>query len=62
MNYRLKWLTETVEKYLNKFAPKLWNYSPAVISFFLGMTTAFFYRDELNFPTYLRIKKAYLMN
>ena len=31
-----------------------------IISFTLGATTAFFVRDEMNFPTYLRIKQAYL--
>ena len=37
-------------------------YYPAIFSFFLGSATAFYFRDELNFPTYLRIKQAYLTN
>ena len=33
-----------------------------IISLGLGATTAFFLRDELNQPTFLRIKEAYLIN
>ena len=39
-----------------------WKYSSVVVSFFLWMSSAFFLRDELNFPTYLKIKQAYLVH
>lgn len=33
-----------------------------MFSFSLGSITAFYVRDEFNFPTYLRIKEVYLTN
>ena len=39
-----------------------WKYSSVVTAFCLGMSSAFFLRDELNFPTYLKIKQAYLIH
>ena len=36
--------------------------STVFFSFLLGGITSFFYRDEKKFPTFLRVKEAYLLN
>ena len=38
----------------------LFNRKNEVAGFSLGFVTAFFVRDERDFPTYMRIKRAYL--
>ena len=51
--------TKGLDKVVDKAFNSLNQYN-FVLSFCLGATTAFFLRDELNFPTYLRIKESYL--
>ena len=43
-----------------RYLPFLWRQIPVASAFGLGILTAFHLRDELNFPTYLRVKQAYL--
>ena len=62
MNYRIKRVFDSVDKFLERAFPFAGKNMPTVFSFCLGMTTAFFLRDELNYPTFLRIKRAYLTN
>ena len=62
MNYRIKRFFDRVDKFLERAVPWSGKQIPIFFSFGLGASTAFFFRDELNYPTFLRIKRAYLVN
>ena len=48
-------LFKAIKKFDN-FLAFSWKYSSVATAFCLGMSSAFFLRDEMNFPTYLKIK------
>ena len=54
-----RWFTRAVE---NRIIWPFWKRSTFILSLSLGLFTGLYFRDEMSFPTYLRIKKAYITN
>ena len=55
-------IINTLESGLYKGTSVYKKSSTVLVAFILGGVTSFFYRDEQKFPTFLRVKQAYLMN